>query len=118
MKIDTFAYVDRVVNVLENDRAAFSQAAAELIAFLEQSLGGNDEIVGITDRIKTSASLREKIVRNGLYKQYPAEELLYHMSDIIGVRIECRFLADEQNVFSFLRALFCNRIVDGPFYAP
>ena len=118
MKIDTFAYVDRVVNVLENDRAAFSQAAAELIAFLEQSLGGNDEIVGITDRIKTSASLREKIVRNGLYKQYPAEELLYHMSDIIGVRIECRFLADEQNVFAFLRALFCNRIGDGPFYAP
>lgn len=118
MRIETFDYVDKVVNILENERGGYAQAATELVAFLEQSLRAYDEVIGVTERIKTSASLREKIVRNGLYKQCEAESLLSQMSDIIGVRIECRFLADEQNVFGLIRALFSRRVGDGPYFAP
>lgn len=106
MRIKTFDYVDKVVDALENDREGFETAAAKLTEFLDESLNAYDEVVGVSERIKTTASLREKIVRNGLYKQYAADELLYKMSDVIGVRVECRFLADEKMVFSFIKALF------------
>lgn len=115
MRIETFDYVDKVVDALEVKRPIFAAAATDLVAFLEQSLHGCDEVVGVTERIKTSASLREKIVRNGLYKQYAADDLLYMMSDIIGVRVECRFLADEAIVYNMLRALFSVPCGDGGY---
>lgn len=115
MKITTFDYVDKAVACLDSNRDAFMRASGVLIVFLEESLNSYDEVVGVTQRIKTSPSLREKIIRNNLYKQYSAEELIYHMSDIIGVRIECRFLADEDNIYRYLQALFKERREDGYF---
>ncbi len=115
MKITTFDYIDKAVAVLERDRDAFTRAAAKLSVYLENALEQTDEVVGVTDRIKTAASLREKIIRNDLYKQYPAEQLIYNMSDVIGVRIECRFLGDEQLIFNELCGIFSRPAGDGYF---
>lgn len=118
MKIFTFEYIDNAVAVLERDRDNFTEAAGRLASFLEDALESSDEVVGVTDRIKTAASLREKIIRNDLYKQYPAERLIYEMSDIIGVRVECRFLGDEAHVYDTLRKIFSSDAGGGYFCPP
>lgn len=114
MKIETFEYIDRAVARLEQDRTAFTQAATRIAAYLESALEA-DEVVGVTDRIKTPSSLREKIIRNDLYKQCAADELIYNMSDVIGVRVECRFLGDEKTVYERLKSLFDRDAGDGYF---
>lgn len=116
MKISTFEYIDRAVERLEKDRERFNRAAGELIRYLETTFESDDEIVGVTERTKTAASLREKIIRNDLYKTCDADELIYTMSDIIGVRVECRFLGDEEKVFARVRDLFCKRGGNGYFH--
>ena len=52
--------------------------------------------------LKSVESLREKILRNHYYKRYPnANELIYKLSDLIGIRIECRFGDDEKRFIVF-----------------
>ena len=74
MRITTFDYIDRAVERLDKDRDLFKRAAGELIRYLETTFESDDEIVGVTERTKTAASLREKIIRNDLYKTCKAED--------------------------------------------
>lgn len=109
MKIDIFDYVDKTAKQLEASKDEFNRVAARLTGYLERLYEDVDEVVAVTYRIKTESSLKEKIVRNGLYKQFDADKLLYDASDIIGVRIECRFLDDEKLLYDKIAEAFCLR---------
>ena len=61
--------------------------------------GDIDATIGVTSRIKTRDSLKEKILRNNLYREAPAERIVFEMHDIIGVKIECRFFKDEAYIY-------------------
>ena len=64
-------------------------------------------IMDISSRIKTENSLREKIIRNRLYLQHEtSEEILYSLSDIIGLKVECRFIDEEWRVYKTLKDYF------------
>lgn len=106
MKIEVFDYVERAAACLEENRDDLNRVAARITSCLENLFEGVDEMVSVTYRIKTAASLKEKIVRNALYKQYEAERLIYDASDTIGVRLECRFLSDEKFLYDKLKKLF------------
>lgn len=106
MKIDVFDYVDRATALLEERKDDFNRIAAHITAVLERLFGQVDETVSVTYRIKTATSLKEKIVRNALYLQYDADRLIYDASDTIGVRLECRFLDDEKQLYDRLMSLF------------
>ncbi len=116
-RIDVFDYIDRACNELEANFAGFSHAADKLTEYLDATFGVLDATVGVTSRIKTRDSLKEKILRNNLYKQCEAERLVYEMHDIIGVRLECRFFKDEEFLFGKIRETFCVDLGDG-FFSP
>lgn len=109
MKLSIFDYIKTAVDILEKEKPNFEKTAIRLSEYLEKSLAGKyEEVVAVTSRIKTLNSLKEKIVRNSLYKIYSAEELVYKVSDIVGIRIECRFLVDEKKIYEILKNIFYN----------
>lgn len=106
MQIDIFDYVERAAASLEENRDALNRMGARITNFLEDMFDEVDETVSVTYRIKTATSLKEKIVRNAMYKHYEADKLVYEASDTIGVRLECRFLDDEKLLYEKLKKLF------------
>ncbi len=116
-RIDVFDYIERACNVLDENASGFAHAADRLTEFLQNTFGGIDATVGVTSRIKTRDSLKEKILRNCLYKEYEAEKLVFEMHDIIGVRLECRFFKDEDFLYEKIREVFDVALEDG-LYAP
>lgn len=116
-RIDVFDYIERACAVLDENASGFAHAADRLTEFLQNTFGGIDATVGVTSRIKTRDSLKEKILRNNLYKEYEAERLVFEMHDIIGVRLECRFFKDEDFLYAKIREVFDVEIGDG-LYAP
>ncbi len=115
-KLNVFSYIDTACGVLDEKRESYTKSAAKISAYLEKALEEFDALVGVTYRVKTSASLREKIIRNNLYKQYSALDVVGECSDIAGIRLECRFLEDEQALYEKLKELFCNDAGCGYFY--
>ena len=116
-KIDVFTYIDKAANALDANAVGFSHAADKLTEYLESTFGGIDATVGVTSRIKTRDSLKEKILRNSLYKEFSPEQLVFEMHDIIGVRIECRFFKDEAFLYEKIRETFSVDVGDG-FFSP
>lgn len=63
--------------------------------------------------------MREKIIRNSLYMRYDdAAEMLRHMQDIIGLRIECRFTDDEVDIYRAIKDLFYIPVRGGYYRSP
>ncbi len=116
-RIDVFDYIERACAVLDENASGFAHAADRLTEYLQNTFGGIDATVGVTSRIKTRDSLKEKILRNNLYKEYAADRLVFEMHDIIGVRLECRFFKDEEYLYAKIREVFDAELGDG-LYAP
>lgn len=114
-KIDVFEYIEQAATSLDANLVGFTHAAEKLTEFLTARLGDIDALVGVTSRIKTRDSLKEKILRNSLYKEAPADKIVFLMHDIIGVKIECRFFKDEAFLYDKIRELFCVETDDGMF---
>lgn len=114
-KIDVFDYIERAASVLDANLVGFIHAADKLTEFLTARFGDIDATIGVTSRIKTRDSLKEKILRNNLYRDAPAERIVFEMHDIIGVKIECRFFKDEAYIYEKIRELFCVDVGDGMF---
>ena len=58
-------------------------------------------------RIKTVESIREKLLRNSYISKYKTdEEVLANFQDLIGFRIECKFIDDEKYVYELLKEVF------------
>ena len=75
------------------------------------------DYLNITTRVKGRNSLKEKILRQGYYKKYNDPiRLIYQLSDLIGVRIECRFEQDERAIYKILKKHFNVRNEDGYYY--
>ena len=91
-KLEVFDYIERAASVLDENLVRFTHAADKLTEYLTSKFGDIDATIGVTYRIKTRDSLKEKILRNNLYRDTSPERLVYEMHDIIGVKIECRFL--------------------------
>ncbi|MCH5154824.1 MAG: hypothetical protein J1F71_06390 [Clostridiales bacterium] len=114
-KLEVFDYIERAAKTLDDNLVGFSHAADKLTEYLSSKFGDIDATIGVTSRIKTRDSLKEKILRNNLYRETDPERLVFEMHDIIGVKIECRFFKDEAYLFDVLRDLFCVDLGDGMF---
>ena len=58
-------------------------------------------------RVKEPASVREKMIKNSYYRIFSSkEESVYNIQDIIGLRIECKFVDDEKYVYDLISSLF------------
>ena len=89
----------------------------ELEYFFREKFLCYDNILNISSRVKTKDSLKEKIFRNNFYLIYKTpEELIENLSDLIGLRIECRFIEDEDDVYSKVLEEFNIPGEDGYYY--
>lgn len=116
-RIDVFDYIERAAGVLDANLVGFSHAADKLTEYLTNTFGDIDATIGVTSRIKTRDSLKEKILRNNLYKETTADRLVFEMHDIIGIKIECRFFKDEEFLYKKICEVFCQD-VGGGFFSP
>ena len=117
MNIKEFDYLEIALNELENNNEALIKTSMNLeksfFTILNESYC---EFSNISCRVKSVESLREKILRNHYYKRYPnANDLIFKLSDLIGIRIECRFGDDEKKIYRFLKKYF-NKKLDDDFY--
>src|SRR3712207_2193405 len=98
MALKIFSFVEEVKNNLDKRKSKLELIAREIREYFEDILlERNEGYLNISSRVKTSSSLEEKIFRNNYYKKYASpKELFDNLSDLIGVRIECRFIQDEK----------------------
>ena len=107
MRLEIFDFIDDTIELVESHNDILHKGAKEIEDFFEDIFLSYDNVLNIYSRVKSSTSLKEKILRNDFYLKYKSPEiLLENLSDLIGVRIECRFIEDEKNVYEKLLELF------------
>lgn len=101
MRLEIFEFIDETISMVDDMRDVLEEANRELEYFFRHMYLKYDNILNITSRVKTSTSLKEKIFRNNFYLKYDTPlDLINNLSDLIGIRIECRFIQDEIDVYS------------------
>lgn len=107
MRLEIFDFIDDAVSLVEGMREVFEEANWELEYFFKEKFLHLDNILNVSSRVKSSMSLKEKIFRNNFYLKYQSpEELVENLTDLIGIRIECRFIEDEEQVYNKLFEVF------------
>ena len=65
--------------------------------FFNDILLNCDFFINTTARIKTEDSIREKLLRNNYYYIFSKYKVaIENLPDLIGIRVECRFIDDEK----------------------
>lgn len=119
MRLELFDFIDETLALIESRKGEIDEACADILQLLETTFAGCDYVLNISHRQKSAESLREKILRQNFYLHYgTVENLLKHLSDLIGVRIECRFMKDEQRIYEDILRHFNVDEGDGYFSHP
>lgn len=116
MKHEIFQFIDQSAELLHRQQSMYESAARRLELFFTDSFSWKDSFLNVFTRIKSEGSLREKILRQNLFSIHETpEEMLEDLHDVIGVRIECRFIAEEKEIYEALYELFTEEMEDGYF---
>ncbi|MGL5693248.1 MAG: GTP pyrophosphokinase, partial [Peptostreptococcaceae bacterium] len=112
-----FDFIDESIDMLRSMSSTLELIGDELEGYFEEILDNKqEEYTNVKYRVKSEESLREKIIRNRYLKKYnEADKLIHNLSDLIGVRIECRFIEDENKIYRVLRKYF-NKTDDKIYY--
>ncbi|WP_313757335.1 (p)ppGpp synthetase [Tissierella sp.] len=107
MKLELFDFIDETLELIEERKESIENVANSLEKFFTDSFFIKDHFLNVNYRIKSPESLREKILRHNFYIKYKTpENLLNNLSDLIGFRIECRFIEDEEKIYKDIMNLF------------
>lgn len=118
MRLQLFNIIDDTIALKEKREDYYQESAYELQNFVKQTLS-SDTLLGVNARVKSNKSLREKIVRKKLYMLYDNHyDMLTNLSDLIGLRAECRFLREEHELFDILREKCTLCHADGSLSVP
>ena len=119
MKLELFDFIDQTLELIQSRKDKIGKVADQLEKFFNDSFFINDHFLNVNYRIKSSESLREKILRHNFYIKYETpENLLENLSDLIGFRIECRFIEDENKIYKDIVKLFKIDSGDGFYTNP
>ena len=120
MELKLFAFIEDVLTELKDMKNIFEDIGEEIEVFFEDLLNTtNKGYLNINTRVKSKASLKEKIIRNQYYQKYNTKEALFeNVPDIIGIRIECRFTQDEIELYKCIKKSFVDKSQEheGYFY--
>ncbi|WP_250673745.1 GTP pyrophosphokinase [Paraclostridium ghonii] len=108
MSLREFEYIDEAVELLNDITPTLNMLSEELVKYFENILNINaQEYLNVNSRVKSEYSLREKIIRNKYLNKYKTPKMLIHnLSDLIGVRLECRFIEEERSIYKLLKSYF------------
>lgn len=116
MKLELIKFVEEAMEFISTDSYELDSAKNDIEMLLQYLLKDEDYFLNVISRVKSPGSVKEKILKYDLYKKYTSpKELISGISDLIGVRIECRFIPDEEKVYMKLLDLFDTPLGDG-FY--
>ncbi|NLK44149.1 MAG: (p)ppGpp synthetase [Tissierellia bacterium] len=119
MKLELFDFIDETLDLIEERKESIDNVASALEKFFTDSFFINDHFLNVSYRIKSPESLREKILRHNFYIKYMTpENLINNLSDLIGFRIECRFIEDEKKIYNDIVKLFKIELEDGYYTNP
>ena len=121
MELKLFGFIEDVLERLEEMRPMLEEVGSEIEGFFENLLlTTNKGYLNINTRVKSQKSLKEKIIRNQYYQKYDTKEVLFeNVPDIIGIRLECRFIQDETDLYKFIKRSFGEKseTYEGFFYS-
>ena len=117
MSLREFEYIDESIEILKEITPTLNMLSEELIVYFENILNEYEqEYLNVNSRVKSEYSLRENIIRNKYLKKYKnPKELIHNLSDLIGVRLECRFIEEERKIYKLLKNYF-NKTEDNIYY--
>lgn len=117
MRLALFDKIDDTLALLRKRKEDYQQIRKEVKYILLDVLHDESNmIMDISSRVKTEESLKEKLIRNRFYINYEnSEEILNHLSDIIGLKVECRFIDEELLILESLKSHFTTPCSDGYF---
>ena len=100
MKLELFKYIDDVLDLFEYHRQELVSINKEVRNYFSDVLKDDERALNLSTRIKPPQSLREKLIRRNYYIKYPTPfEGFKKVPDLIGLRIECRFIKDEKEIY-------------------
>ena len=107
MKIDMFKFIELAVEYINSQKEFIEKVAEKSNSFFSELLGDDDQFLNSNYRIKTDGSIKDKMLRQNYYEKCKyASSVLSKFNDIVGIRIECRFIDDERNIFEKLKEKF------------
>ena len=122
MELEMFKYIEDVLGQLDELKIELDVANREIEEFFEKMLeGSNEGYLNINSRVKSKQSLKEKILRYDYFSKYKTVEGLFkNLSDLIGIRLECRFIGDEIILYKTIKKYFSmpSDTYKGFFYHP
>lgn len=118
MRLKVFDTIDQTLALLEQNEDYYHDTKRIIRKYLETIFSKDQErIVDINSRVKTSESLREKIIRNRFYMENKsAQDIIDHLSDLIGFTIQTRFIEEEYVILKELRAFLNMRNEEDGYY--
>ena len=120
MELKLFDFIEDVLATLEEMKPSLEIVSEEIEEFFEDFLEETKRgYISIESRVKSSKSLKEKIIRNHYYQKYDTKEMLFaNVPDIIGIRLGCKFIEDEADIYKGLKKYFTEKHEeDGYFYS-
>ena len=107
MSLQEFEFIESAIDILRKQQKTLEEIEYELVKFFASIPLKENELMSVSSRIKSESSLKEKIIRNRYLIDYDDPEVLFsEIPDIIGVRIECKFVRDEKDIFMQIKNYF------------
>lgn len=100
MKLELFNYIDDVMDLFDYHKIELAGVNKELKKYFTELFIDDDRLTNITTRMKTQESLREKLIRRNFFIRFPDPVSGFkYIQDLVGIRIECRFIKDEEDLY-------------------
>jgi ppGpp synthetase/RelA/SpoT-type nucleotidyltranferase len=117
LNLEIFEHIGEVLDAYEDKKEVYKLIAEEIKDFFETHVFRETTYeLNFTYRIKTETSIREKIIRNNYnVNKGGGRDILASFQDVIGCRIECKFLEEEEEAFRLLGEVF-TKTDDNIFY--
>ncbi len=108
MKLELFNFIDDTIAYYDRKQASYEYVEGRLKELYAGLFNLEDnQVVSIHSRIKNKDSLREKLIRNHFYLDYHSpKEAIDHLTDLIGITLECRFIRNEAEIYQKLFSYF------------
>ncbi|WP_046228168.1 nucleotidyltransferase family protein [Paenibacillus dauci] len=96
---------------LNEKQVSLENEKIKILTFLEKNLYEQDHFKNVMfqGRVKGASSLSEKIIRKRYADKYKknANNFIDELPDIIGIRLVCMLIEQEEKLFNFIKSIFC-----------
>lgn len=104
MELALFDFITDTIQYYNMHKAGYEYVLGQVEnCFRELVKDDGEAVVSLHSRLKSEKSLKEKLIRNHFYLDYKdGEDAISHLSDLIGITIECRFIRNENEIYQKL----------------